>query len=172
MTANAPKGVVKIDGNALLQSIKESTTAKINKWDNLPAPEKDKYEEGANSLKTDEIRKILKTFYSSDKDKCKEISAMTKGDNSVAPNTLINLLVTYWKENGLEPTTALPVAKLSQEVKDAMKMSVPKLRAHLLQIYSEDFNMCEKIRAATKGNAQMENSLVCMMVELSDAIAL
>ena len=43
-----------------------------------------------------------------------------KGENSVLSNTLINLLVTYWKEDGLEPPTVLPPAKLSQEVKDAM----------------------------------------------------
>ena len=120
MRANAPKKLVKIDGRALLQSIKESTTAKVNKWDNLPAPETDKYEEGATRMNTDALRKLLKTFYASDKEKCREISTIIKGENSDLSNTLINLLVTYWKENGLEPPTVLPPAKLSQEVKDAM----------------------------------------------------
>ena len=74
MKANAPKGLVKIDGSALLQPIKESTSAKINKWDNIPAPERDKFEEAAKRMKSDALRKLLKTFYASDKDKCKEIN--------------------------------------------------------------------------------------------------
>ena len=73
-------------------------------------------------MNTDALRKLLKTFYASDKEKCREISTMIKGENSVLSNTLINLLVTYRKENGLEPPTVLPPAKLSQEVKDAMSM--------------------------------------------------
>ena len=168
MKANAPKGLVKIDGRALLQSIKESTTAKINNWDNLPAPEMDKYEEGAKRMKTDALRKLLKTFYASDKEKCKEISTMIKGENSVSSNTLMNLLVNYWKEHGLEPPAVLPSARLSQEIKDAMSMSLPNLREHLLQIHAGDLSMCEIIRKASKGNAQIKNSLVGMIFELSN----
>lgn len=43
---------------------------------------------------------------------------MVKCDNSVLLHTLMNLLVTYWKEDDLEPPTVLPPAKLSQEVRD------------------------------------------------------
>ena len=122
-------------------------------------------------MKTDALRKMLKVIYASDKDKCKEITTMTKGENSVASGTLIYLLVTYWKENSLEPTIVLPVAKMSKEVKNAMSMSIPNLRAHLLQIHAGDLGMCEKIRKASKGNAETKDSLVCMMFELSDVIA-
>ena len=43
---------------------------------------------------------------------------MVKCDNSVLLHTLMNLLVTYWKEDGLEPPTVMPPTKLSQEVRD------------------------------------------------------
>ena len=119
-------------------------------------------------MKTDALRKLLKTFYASDKEKCKEISTMIKGENSVSSNTLMNLLVNYWKEHGLEPPAVLPSARLSQEIKDAMSMSLPNLREHLLQIHAGDLSMCEIIRKASKGNAQIKNSLVGMIFELSN----
>jgi hypothetical protein len=81
MIANAPKGVIKVSGVALVGSIKASTEAKIQGWDNKPEAEKDLYEEAAKKMKSTELRKKLLSYFESNYEMCSRIGKMPKGES-------------------------------------------------------------------------------------------
>ena len=95
MVANAPKGVIKVSGVALVASIKDSTEAKIHGWDDKPVAEKDLYEEAAKKMKLTELRKKLLSYFESNFEMCSRIGKI--------PNSLLNLIVTYWKDHSIAP---------------------------------------------------------------------
>lgn len=70
MMANAPRVIVKVTGIAVIQSIKNSTQAKINSWDNMPFAEKDVHEEAAKKVSVMKLRKALQSYHSEDSARC------------------------------------------------------------------------------------------------------
>ena len=92
-------------------SVRNSTQATLNSWDNnMPVLEVDKFEVAAKKQSIATLRKILKQYYEGSSEKCKEISKMPRGDSSDAPNSLINLLVVFWRANVADPSEIVPEA--------------------------------------------------------------
>ena len=167
MIANAPRGIVKVSGSTLIQSIKNSTVAKIHSWDNMPAPEKDIYEEAAKKMKVIQLRKLLRSYYAGDTDIPPRISKMTRGESSQVPGCLLNLFVTYWKDRSMtppEPENA--VLQLDTAQKEALKISAIALREVLIEAFAGDSDKCEKIREAVRGDFSSPDSLVSMFYSL------
>lgn len=78
MTANAPRGIIKVNGGALLQSVKNSTQAKIQSRDNIPEAEKDVYEEAAKRMSVLELRKALVSYSTDDSEARSRINKMPR----------------------------------------------------------------------------------------------
>ena len=172
MTANAPRGEVKICGETLFSAVKDSTLAKRYSYDNMPVPEVDKFEVAAKKLGIATLRKILKQYYEGSSEKCKEISKMPRGDSSDAPNSLMNLLVVFWRANFADPPEILPEAIVPAEreynfdEKRGNKMSVQALRKVLIANYAGDDSLCARIQNLPKGNPDTPNTLVHMICAL------
>lgn len=93
---------------------------------------------------------------------------MPRGESSLIPNCLLNLIVTYWKERFMTPPEAeRNVLKLNNVQKEATNMSVAALREGLLEAYAGDSEKCGKIRRAQKGNFASPDSLVSMFYDLT-----
>lgn len=99
MMANAPRGIIKIGGGALVQAVKNSSQAKIQSWENMPQAAKDDFEEAAKKMNVAALRKALKEYFGSDPEKCAKINKMPRGDCCKVPETLLYLIVGHWKEN-------------------------------------------------------------------------
>jgi hypothetical protein len=165
MVANATKGAFKVSGLALIDSVKDSTEAKIHYWDKL-APEKDLHEEAAKKMRTNELRKTLKLYFVGNVEMCIEIDRMPKGESSHVPNFLLNLIVTYCKEHSMTPPVPERTAvKMNSVQKEAIGMSVNELREELREVYNGDPDMLLKIRLAQKGNFASPDSLVSMFCD-------
>ena len=96
--ANAPRGIVKITGPMLLTSIKNATAAKMNSSDNMHEPEVDIFELAAKKLNSAALKIVLRHYYHGDANKCRQITKMLRGESSETPDTLMHLIVSYWKE--------------------------------------------------------------------------
>lgn len=173
MTANAPKGVVKIGGSALVNSIKNSTQAKLNSWDNMPVPDKDVFEEAAKKMSSIALKKLLKTYFVDDHARYLLVSKLPKGDSCEVANTLLHEVVLYWKANySSPPDVDVPVANdYDPNMKEAMKMSVLELREYLIEVFAGDADKCNIIKKAPKGKFSSPDSLVSIFVEAKVARA-
>jgi hypothetical protein len=135
---NAPKGIVKVSGAALLTSVKNSTQAKLNSWNNMPVPEVDIFEDAAKKLTIATIKKKVKLYHLKSPKRCSEINQMKRGSRD-DPNTLTNVLITYWKENLTEPPEIInEEVEYNLIAKKIMKMTVDALREVLLEAYAGD----------------------------------
>ena len=166
MAANAPIGVVKIDGTALQQSIKNSSLSKVNSWDNMPQPAVDVFEDAANSMKVPALKKMLKTYYPNDSKMTTKINLMKRGDNSSSPGTLMSSIVNYWKLNFLAPPEDTAIAELTPLEREILKMSVPRLREILLEANAGDDDKCDHIKKEKRSGFDRAESLVSMMAEV------
>jgi hypothetical protein len=97
LDANAPNNVIKAGSLSLIDSIEDSNTAKKHNLDVMPEKDTNPYEEAAkNMYNTVECRKILKLVHKEDKELCKSITTMPKGDDSRVKKCLLNMIVEHW----------------------------------------------------------------------------
>jgi hypothetical protein len=105
--------------------------------------------------------------------KCKQINKMARGDSSEAPNSLMNLITTYWKENFDVPPDVAAIDRGQEDTQNkAAKLSVSAMREMLLKAHHGDSQLCNQIKKAPKGNTSTQNTLVhmiCLMWNVSSS---
>jgi hypothetical protein len=133
----------------------------------MPAPEVDIFEVAAKKMSNTALKKTLRLYHQSNPQLCKLINGMKKVDTSEAPDTLMHLIVTYWRKNFNEPPLIAMVEPERDSIADkVMIMTVDSLREVLIEAYAGDVERCAKIRTAAKGNMRTPDSLVHMYYPL------
>lgn len=123
----------------------------------------------AKKLNSAALKIVLRHYYHGDANKCRQIIKMLRGESSETPDTLMHLIVSYWKEKYDAPPDVAAIINGHDDIhRKEPKLSVHAMREMLLKAHHGDIPLCNKIKKAVKGNASPPDTLVHMINLLSN----
>ena len=123
----------------------------------------------AKKLNIAALKIVLRHYYHGDANRCRQISKMLRCESGEAPDTLMHLIVSYWKEKYDAPPDVTAIINGHDDIqrKDP-KLSVNAMREMLLKAHHGNISLCNRIKKAVKGNASSPDTLVHMINMLSN----
>jgi hypothetical protein len=149
-------------GGVKMKSIKKKVGAfSITKRFNLDKPidETDEYGKAAEKLSESRLKKELLKIYKSNIEQCTLIKDMVKGEDENTPNSLLRMIVPYWREYEFLPPIAEKAPRRSKATITAHNQKIAILVKLLKEYYEGDNEKSIIIENSKKAE------LVTMIVE-------